>query len=188
MKQPHVEKILNHFGVTPVRDAFATPQNTRFAKWWGEGSPEGEDAFKQDWGQGLLWMNPPFNVFLQVLDKIRGEGTHVILVVPVWRRRKFTRQALEMALDQYVFPKGTLLFERKGKAMKGTAWEVRALLICGHHPRCELGDMGTHREGGDRMTQLPKPSWKEVRLTEEEPPPLYSINSLFYPFQATPEC
>ena len=38
------------------------------------------------------------------------------------------------------------------------------------------------------MTQLHKPSWKEERLTEEEPPPLYSINSLFDPFQATPEC
>ena len=38
------------------------------------------------------------------------------------------------------------------------------------------------------MTQLPKPSWKEVRLTDEEPPPLYLINSLFDPFQATPEC
>jgi hypothetical protein len=60
VRAPHVQTILDHFGLTPTRDCFANPENRRFDKWWGPGSPEGDDAFLQDWGpeHGLLWMNP----------------------------------------------------------------------------------------------------------------------------------
>jgi hypothetical protein len=128
VRAPHVQTILDHFGLTPTRDCFANPENRRFEKWWGPGSPEGEDAFLQDWGpeKGLLWMNPPFNIFPQVLEKVRRDQAHVIMIVPAWRRQKFFRLVQEMALDFLKFPKGTHLFEREGKAVRGTDWDVFA--------------------------------------------------------------
>ena len=85
----------------------------------------------------MLWMNPPFDVFPQVLDKIQKDQAHAILVVPGWRRRKFFHRAREMALDSVVFPRNTLLFEREGKGARGTHWDTYAFLVCGHHPKCE---------------------------------------------------
>ena len=96
-------------------------------------------------------MNPPFNVFSQVLDKIQRDKAHVLLIIPAWNKRQFTTRAMGMALASYTWPKETLLFERRGEQIKGTHWAVYALLICGHHPRCEVGDVvGTTVVGGDK--------------------------------------
>ncbi len=41
-----VQEILDALEVTPVRDAFADKDNKRFDKWYGEGSPDGTNAFR----------------------------------------------------------------------------------------------------------------------------------------------
>ena len=99
-----MKKILTQFGVTPTREAFANAKNARFDKWWGPDSKEGEDAFQQEWGKEILWMNPRFDVFPQVLEKSKKDQAHAILVVPGWRRREFFHRAREMALYSVVFP------------------------------------------------------------------------------------
>ena len=44
----------------PTVDAFASPVNARFPKFW----TRDDDAFQKDWGkEGLLWVNPPFEKF-----------------------------------------------------------------------------------------------------------------------------
>ena len=42
-----LQEILNSLQVTPDRDAFANKDNKRFEKWYGEGSPDGADAFEK---------------------------------------------------------------------------------------------------------------------------------------------
>ena len=71
-----MEQIVLHFGQKPDRDAFADASNARFEKWYGPGSVDGEDAFEKDWGEEFLWINPPFNLFNKVLDKIQSDKAH----------------------------------------------------------------------------------------------------------------
>ena len=42
-----LDEILNKLEVVPEREAFANKENKRFGKWYGEGSPDGEDAFEK---------------------------------------------------------------------------------------------------------------------------------------------
>ena len=84
-----LQEILEALEVTPVRDAFADKENKRFDKWYGEGSPDGTNAFEQNWGSEILWINPPFNLFPQVLDKIVQDKAHAVIIVPYWRKKKF---------------------------------------------------------------------------------------------------
>ena len=93
VRPPVLEGLLGKLGVTPERDAFATEGNKRFEKWYGEGSPEGEDAFEKDWGSEILWINHPFNVISRVLDKIVKDRAHAVLIVPYWRKYKFFGRA-----------------------------------------------------------------------------------------------
>ena len=48
---PILKEILDKLEVVPERDAFANKDNKRFEKWYGEGSPEGEDAFEKKLGE-----------------------------------------------------------------------------------------------------------------------------------------
>ena len=75
-----LQEILEALEVTPVRDAFADKENKRFDKWYGEGSPDGANAFEQNWGSEILWINPPFNLFPQVLDKIVQDKAHTVII------------------------------------------------------------------------------------------------------------
>ena len=77
-----VEQIALHFGQKPERDAFADARNARFERWYGPGSIDGEDAFEKKWGKELLWINPPFDLFNKVHDKIQSDKAHAILIVP----------------------------------------------------------------------------------------------------------
>ena len=119
-----IKKIIEYFGVVPDRDCFASAENSLFDHFWGPGSPEGEDAFQHFWGEGVLWMNPPLNVFDQVLDKILKDKAHTILLVPRWLKRKFYHRARGLALDCLTFPVRAKLFERNGKPVGGIKWPV----------------------------------------------------------------
>jgi len=155
-----VRQITSHFGVQPTRDAFANAQNRRFPLWWGPGSPDGEDAFSQDWSGRVLWFNPPFDLLDQVLEKIIQDQAHGILVLPEWNRRRFLRKATALCLDEIIFPEGFCFFKRPTWVSKGLRWPVRVMLVCGHSPRCVRGRFVRHHQ---------KSKW-QVRFTlpEEE--------------------
>lgn len=131
-----VQEILSRFGVRPNRDGFANSKNKRFRKWWGPGSSCGEDAFEHHWGSEVLWMNPPYDVLDKVLEKIVLDQAHVILVILVWKKRKFFAKAESMCLGKVVYPQGYKFFERPQGGLKGLRWPVQAMLVCGHTPLC----------------------------------------------------
>ena len=151
MRSEVVEQIVLHFGQKPERDAFADASNARFERWYGPGSIDGEDAFEKNWGKELLWINPPFDLFNKVLDKIQSDKAHAILIVPRWRNKVFFRRAWGMALDFLEFPKGTRMFERQGKFLRGTNWDTFALLVCGHSPKCCIEELRVR--GGSQIVQ-----------------------------------
>ena len=88
-------------------------------------------------------------MFNKVLDKIQSDKAHAILIIPRWSARVFLRRAWVMAVDFLEFPKGTSMFERGGKEMKGTSWDTYAMLVCGHYPKCTNEEM---RAGGPPLS------------------------------------
>ena len=144
VRDKYVHRIKTLWGLEPEVDGFATEANKRFGCWWGQGSPEGEDAFQQNWAGRLLWLNPPFSKLNEVVEKIAQDGAHAVLVVPDWARRTWHKKAMGMRVADIRFPKYTKLFELDGAPLKGTLWATRVILVCGHRERC------THL--------LPKPS------------------------------
>ena len=145
------------FVVVLQRDCFANTENSLFERFWGPGSPDGEDAFEQSWGEGVLWMNPPFDLFDRVLDKILRDKAHTILLVPQWQKRKFYHRAQGLALDCLTFPVGAKLFERQGRPVGGIKWPVTIFLVCGHSPRCEKCEF--HNGRGGTLNRRVPPIW-----------------------------
>ena len=62
VRDKFVQDVVRRLGCgEPTVDGFATAENRRCEKWWGPGSPHGEDAFQQPWEGQLVWLNPPFS-------------------------------------------------------------------------------------------------------------------------------
>ena len=78
-----VQHVIDHFGGTvPSIDAFASMKNKRFPRFWDKHA----DAFTKDWAsEDLLWINPPFDLLNQVVDKIQKDGALAIVVAPEWK-------------------------------------------------------------------------------------------------------
>ena len=73
--------ICKHFQQQPKRDAFANEKNNRFPKY----STEETNALAQNWTkEGLLWINPPWELLPQVVGKIYDDAARAIVICPVW--------------------------------------------------------------------------------------------------------
>ena len=139
VRNDKVQEVISRLGVTPDIDAFATQSNHRFARWWGPGSAEFGDAFQSSWAQGLLWVNPPFSRFNEVLEKVKRDKAHVILVMPEWKYKPWYKDAMKLRVADVRFPKGTYFFERPNARKRPTQWPVRVFLLCGHETKCQFG-------------------------------------------------
>ena len=60
----------------PQVDAFANKKNKPFPMFY-------EDSWSEGWSEPL-WINPPFNVFPRVVQKLKQSGAKAILIVPNW--------------------------------------------------------------------------------------------------------
>jgi hypothetical protein len=89
-----VEDIIQRLGCgQPVLDAFASSQNHRFPRWWGEGG-EKPDALAESWSDvGLLWCNPPFSQFQAVLRKVAEDQAQCVLIIPDWQTKQYWKDA-----------------------------------------------------------------------------------------------
>jgi len=68
-----------HLGISPVRDAFATPTNHRFRAFW----TREDDAFSQLWDYataGPLLANPPVSRMEEVVVKAAQEGCLKLII------------------------------------------------------------------------------------------------------------
>lgn len=174
VRQSVMDEALKKLGVTPTIDAFADKANNRLAKWWGEGSPWGGDAFEQSWEGELLWANPPYTMLEEVVARIKKENAHVVLVMPEWTYRDWHKEAMDLVVDSVFFRRGTSIFELKGRPTPFVKWPVRIALLCGHKKKCTNFQVG--QEGGGligaepaddsapkpRQSQTPSPTPKQA--------------------------
>ena len=82
MKADAVQKILQTPGVHPTVDAFSEVGTRRMTRWWVPGSPECQDAFEADWSRDVLWLNPPFTKYAEVVKKIIADRAHAVMIIP----------------------------------------------------------------------------------------------------------
>jgi len=78
-----VAEACGRLGISPVRDAFATPANHRFPAYL----TREDDAFAQPWDYataGPLWANPPFSRLEEVVAKAAREGCLMLVIAPEW--------------------------------------------------------------------------------------------------------
>ena len=168
-----VQKVLDHFKMgTPSVDCFAAAHNARFPRYWSEE----DSAWERSWGlhrQGLLWMNPPFDKFEEVMSKIRKDKALAIVIVPGWQKTAWWTLMEEMAVDKLCLGRGHGTFLREGKfKMPPPRWAVWAVLVDGNLPSLESVNMLMAEKAGiDNwdMQVTPGVEIKEGdRLTPEE--------------------
>ena len=111
VKGQYFRLICKKFNFFPTVDAFSQASTARCAVWWGPGSENSQDAFSQSWSGHRLWFNPPFSLLPQVIAKIREDQAHGILVAPEWKLSRWHKEAMRMSLGDWLFPKGTKLFD-----------------------------------------------------------------------------
>eukprot|EP00667_Euglena_gracilis_P000113 EG_transcript_113 len=142
-----MEEIEKEFRVKAERDCFATSQNARCEKFYGED----DDAMKKDWGaEETLWMNPPWTLWPEVAEKLQNSNCRAICICPDWNRR-WVKNLVAMAVKKIYFPKGTKLFEADGRILRGTRWGVWALLIDRRQP-----SQGGAAPGKKKLVRLKK--------------------------------
>ena len=116
-------------GGMPQVDAFASTSNARFPLFWDVTT----DAFSKDWGShGLLWINPPFDLFNEVLDKIILDGALAILIAPEWPSEEWWHRLQPLVVRSFVVPKNTKVFLRRGlEPVAPPRWRTCAFLVDG---------------------------------------------------------
>ena len=107
--------------------AFATPKNTWCPIDWDENN----SAFDRNWrAQGLLWINPPFNLLSEVVEKAGRDKAHCLILCPNWPTAKWWDKLQKLSIWSHYFPPGTRLFEvENGHTMSPTRWGVWIMYI-----------------------------------------------------------
>ena len=95
---------LENHNFEPAKDAFCNELNTRFKSL-------ADDAWAAKWNKGL-WINPPFHLLGEVVQKIKEDGTQAILVVPLWDWKPWWKDLLLMTLDSGRLPHNVQLYAR----------------------------------------------------------------------------
>ena len=118
----------NHY-FRPQVNAFPNKKNKRFPKFYDE-------ACSEDWSEPLS-INPPFDVFPRVVQKLKESGAKGILIVPNWPKQSWFKDIMDISIDIVELPhKGVKLYcEDNGKPLPQRSWSTLACLVDGN-----LGD------------------------------------------------
>ena len=71
----------------------------------------------------MVYMNPPFSLFPQAVQKILDDQVHAMVVMPDWVNEKWHKRLMQHTLASVIFLKGCKVFELNGwcaKAHNGT--------------------------------------------------------------------
>ena len=93
--------ILETFQVQPTLDAFAskeTAQLSRYMSWFKDDHALAMDAFLHDWDP-VTYLFPPVPLIMKVLQKVRSQGIHAVLVCPQWPTALWWPMVVEMLVD-----------------------------------------------------------------------------------------
>jgi len=126
-----VAEACGRLGISPVRDAFSTPENHRFPAYW----TREDDAFAQPWDYawaGPLWANPPFSRPEEEVTKAAREGCLMLVIAPEWPNPQYPWSAALCALcpKRWQLPQDRPVYLRGcTDLMPATRWRTWAFLL-----------------------------------------------------------
>jgi len=126
-----VAEACGRLGLSPIRDAFATPANHRFPSYW----TREDDAFAQPWDfatAGPLWANPPFSRLEEVVAKAAREGCLMLVIAPEWPGPQYPWLAALCALcpKRWELPQDRPVYLPGGTdPMPASRWRTWAFLL-----------------------------------------------------------
>jgi hypothetical protein len=110
---------------SPRIDTFATQANARCPHWW----TVEQDAFLQDWGRcGAMWQNPPFEAIARCIAKIKADGAHGLMCIPVWKTAPWWGDAMALARREREFPKEVWLYQNARGVLMPQRWWASTVL------------------------------------------------------------
>lgn len=138
MLHPGLFRSLEHRWGPHSIDRFATFQNAqlpRFNSRFWEPLSEAIDALAQNWQNENNFVNPPWALLPQVIDKIVKEQASATLIAPMWPSQPWFQKLKAIAVTEPVIlprHKNTLWFmgvDPEPKRNKG--WNIAAWRVCG---------------------------------------------------------
>lgn len=134
-------------------DAAANAENALLTRYWGPGSPLGEDALAQDWQGERVWLNPPYQYIRQFVAKAAAERLKGAFVVMLITSRTDTRwwhdhisasdgEAFQPGVHVQ-FVKGRIKFVDPLREQHGSnAAPFPSAIVRFHHPGYEFAEGG----------------------------------------------
>jgi hypothetical protein len=95
-----VQSIFQIWGV-PVMDLFASKKNTQtpiFCSWYPSNQAYAIDALSIGWENMFAYAFPPICLIPKVLSHIRQYNCQIILIAPLWQRRHWFPDLLDLAI------------------------------------------------------------------------------------------
>ena len=102
----------------PTIDYFASDHNAKCNRYY----TQMEDSLSFNWpATEVVWANPPWGLWPQVVEKISLSTCAVIAVLPAWAK-DWVRQIVNMSSGRLYFEPGSRLFQDNGKNANSTLW------------------------------------------------------------------
>ena len=124
-----------HWNNDTAIDAFASAHNAKLEHFWTltpHPSASGTDAFAQVWKGKQLYINSPFHLMHQVINKLKQDRpAKAIVIAPVWPNQPWWGWLRRQAWKEVLVPKEELggpTVEELG-VRRLNRWEVRAYFI-----------------------------------------------------------
>jgi hypothetical protein len=92
----------SQFQMRPQVDLFANFHNRQCRKFcsWAPHPKALGNAFSLQWGTlGPAWMNPPWEIIPQCLDKVKQDRAQVLACLPVWESAPWWRCLMSMVTE-----------------------------------------------------------------------------------------
>ena len=115
-----------NFEVYPEVDMFASARQHQLPRYYTadphDQNAEGYNAFNFNWSPGLaLYINPPWSLLDQVVDKIVRDGTRGLVVAPHWPEARWFRRLQRLPVEQHVW-RQPLYLETDGRLRRLPKW------------------------------------------------------------------
>ena len=138
MLNPGIFFILDNIWGPHSIDRFASNQNTHLSRYnsrfWDPGT-EGIDALAQDWRFENNFINPPWCLLQNVIDKIIKEKVWATIIAPVWPGQHWYQKLLKITVGNPIYlPKDrrTLVYMgAKAEPQRNKHWKIAAWRVFG---------------------------------------------------------
>jgi len=126
---------LRNFGIQPEVDLFASHRQHQLPRCYAadpnDQNAEGYNALNFCWtSEVTVYLNPPWFLLEEVVDKIIQDGTRVLLVTPRWPEREWYRKLRKLRRERRYW-RQSLYLDESGRLQLAPAWAMVVTFIPG---------------------------------------------------------